>query len=189
MIFCIIGKSATGKDTILKKILSIDNSLNKIVLYTTRPKRDDEVSGNDYYFVDEKYLKDNNSKIIEKRVYNTIYGLWYYATIDDGNIKNDHNYIMITTLEAYNNLKKYFGENNVFPIYLEIPNELRRKRAIARENIQKMPKYEEMNRRFEADEIDFSEENIKKSNINKKYNNEDIDKCLKHILEDINKYK
>ena len=45
-IFCIMGKSATGKDTIYKRLLA-DGALklNKIVTYTTRPIREGERAG------------------------------------------------------------------------------------------------------------------------------------------------
>ena len=95
------------------------------------------------------------------RVYNTLYGEWIYATLDDGSIKNDKNYLMIATLESYDKLKKYFCDEYVYPIYIELPNDLRMKRAKEREEKQINPKYEEMNRRFMADEIDFSEDKLK----------------------------
>lgn len=189
MIFCLIGKSATGKDSIFNKLLSIDNSLNKILVYTTRPKRDNESLNVEYNFVDSEFLERNNDKIIEKRVYNTVYGEWIYATLDDGSIKNDKNYLMIATLESYDKLKKYFGNEYVYPLYIELPNDLRMKRAKEREDKQIQPKYEEMNRRFKADEIDFSEDKIKNANINKRYLNIDLDKCVNEIYKDILEHK
>lgn len=185
MIFYIMGKSASGKDSLYKKIVNEDIGLRKVAIYTTRPKRDGELEGVEYFFVNEKYLEDNKDKVIEKRVYHTVYGDWFYATLDDGKIKNDENYIMIGTLESYEKLKAYYGENNIFPIYLHVDNELRRQRAIYRENMQNVPKLEEMERRFKADEIDFSEANIKKAGIVKKYINHEFDKCLSEVINDI----
>ena len=180
-----MGKSASGKDSLYKKILSSGIKLNRVVLYTTRPMRDGEKDGREYHFVDKNYLDKNSDKIIEERVYKTVYGDWYYATIDDGSIKDNENYLIIGTLESYNMLKKYFGEDYIFPIYLEVDNETRLKRARDRENMQQVPKIEEMNRRFAADEIDFSEENILKANIKKRYINNNFSRCYKQILRDI----
>ena len=185
MIFYIMGKSASGKDSLYKKLLASDLKLNKVAIYTTRPKRDGEENGNEYYFVDKKYLDDNASKVIEKRVYHTVFGDWFYATIDDGKISNDNNYVIIGTLESYNIIKKYYGEKLVYPIYLEVDNEIRRERAIERENMQKVPKFDEMERRFKADEIDFSEEKIKNAGIDKRYINDDFDVCFDKIYSDI----
>ena len=48
-IFCVMGKSATGKDTIFQKLLD-KLDLKRIIPYTTRPIRDGEVSGREYHF-------------------------------------------------------------------------------------------------------------------------------------------
>lgn len=189
MIFYIMGKSASGKDSVYKCLLEKDASLNKVNIYTTRPKRENELEGIEYHFVDENFLKENASKIIEKRVYHTVFGDWYYATLDDGYIKSDKNYIMIGTLESYNSLKEYYGEDKVYPIFLEVDNEERKKRAINRENPNNKKGLEELERRFVADEVDFSEENINKASIKKRYKNNDFQTCITDIINDINKYK
>ena len=185
MIFYIMGKSASGKDSVYKRLLSIDDSLNKVNVYTTRPKRENENEGVEYRFIDEKFLDENKDKIIEKRVYHTIFGFFYYATLDDGGIKDDKNYLMIGTLESYESLKNYYGKDKVFPIFLEVDNEERKKRAIDRENSNDTKSIEEVKRRFEADEKDFSEENIKKASITKRYKNNDFEVCMKEIINDV----
>ena len=48
---------------------------------------------------------------------------------------------------------------------------------------------EEVKRRFAADEIDFSEENIKKASISKRYINNDFEMCMKEILNDVKNKK
>lgn len=187
MIFYIMGKSASGKDSMYKKLLSSDLGLKRYAIYTTRPKRDGEIEGIEYHFVNEKFLDDNKSKIIEKRVYHTVYGDWFYATLDDGRINDEDNYLIIGTLESYNILKKHYGKEKIFPILLSVDNETRKKRAIERESMQKVPKLEELERRFSADEIDFSESNIKYAEIDKIYVNDDFEKCFKEISGDIKK--
>lgn len=185
MIYYIIGKSASGKDTLYKKLLEKNLNLKTIVLYTSRPKRDGETDGKEYHFIDESFLDRFSDKIIEKRVYNTVFGPWYYATIDDGSIKLSENYLAIGTLESYNAIKKYYGEKNVFPIYLEVSDAIRKERAMKRERLQKVPKYDEMERRFKADEIDFSEEKIKEAGITKRYNADIFEKCIEEVITDI----
>ena len=50
-IFCVMGKSASGKDTIYNKILQDDSlMLSRIIPYTTRPIRDGETQDKDYHF-------------------------------------------------------------------------------------------------------------------------------------------
>jgi guanylate kinase len=69
----------------------------------------------------------------------------------------------------------------VIPNYLEIDNELRKKRALDRENLEMTPKMAELTRRFEADEVDFSEEKLARAGINVRYKNHDIERCIEDI--------
>ena len=188
-IFCLMGKSSSGKDTIFKE-LNNDKELNlkSIILYTTRPKRLNERNGNEYFFIDEDKLNqyENENKIIELRKYNTVSGIWSYATIDEGQIDlNRNNYITIVTLEAYNSLKDYFGKDNVFPIYINVEDGVRLERALNREREQIQPNYNELCRRFIADNVDFSNENLKRSGINREYQNYDFKRCIKEIKNEL----
>ena len=189
-IFIIMGNSSTGKDTIYKKIIEKKElNLKKIISYTTRPIRQNETNGVEYFFVDEDYMKEleKSQKIIEHRAYNTIHGIWNYFTVDDGQINLDvSDYLLIGTLESFKQIKKYYG-TNVYPIYIEVEDGIRLKRALNREQKQKNPKYAELCRRYLADEEDFSEDNIKKAGIKKRYNNLDINICLHQIIDDITK--
>jgi guanylate kinase len=188
-IFIIIGKSATGKDTIFKRLLE-DSELNlkSVVGYTTRPIRSGETDGVEYYFVNEDNLQElmSNNKVIELRTYPTMHGLWNYFTVNDGQIDlNKSNYLFIGTLEAYEQIRNYYGAEVVVPIYIEVEDGLRLKRALHRERKQEDPKYKELCRRFLADEEDFSEENLEKLDIRKRYQNVDINVCLYEIMNDI----
>ena len=59
-IFVFMGKSSSGKDTLFKELLKSATELDVVpyVLYTTRPMRENEEHGKDYFFVtDEKFEK------------------------------------------------------------------------------------------------------------------------------------
>lgn len=182
----LMGKSASGKDTvyqILKEQAGID--FQPIVMYTTRPVRDHEVWGREYYFIDEKEAcrLEQSDKLIEERIYNTVYGPWKYMTVDDGQFREDGIYLTIGTLESYNKIRQYFGQETMLPVYLEIDDGLRLERAIAREKTQKVPKYEEMCRRFLADQADFSEDKLQAAGITRRFDNLDKDACVKEIIQ------
>lgn len=185
-IFCIMGKSSSGKDTIFR-LLCEENTygLKEVVSYTTRPKRSNETNGVEYYFIDKNELDTWNTegKVIESRCYNTIHGDWYYSTIDDGqiDIKSGENYLVISTLESFVSIRNYYGKENVLPIYIDIDNGLRLHRALEREREQAHPKYEEMCRRFLADSKDFSDENLEKAGITRSFENYNLDKVLDEI--------
>lgn len=57
-IIALCGKAGTGKSFLLKKILSVQPDYNKIVSCTTRPKREKETEGIDYYFLNPKDFQD-----------------------------------------------------------------------------------------------------------------------------------
>ena len=188
-IFYLMGKSASGKDTIYKKVKEQIPELKTIVIYTTRPIREGELNGREYYFVDDDKLKklQKAGKVIELREYNTVHGIWKYFTADDGQFDGDDNYLAIGTLESYVKLRDYFGQERLVPIYVEVEDGLRLERALARERQQVTPKYEEMCRRFLADAADFSVDNLNMAGIRKKYFNIDMDKCVGEIVLGIRK--
>ena len=188
-IYIIVGKSATGKDTIYQRLAKeMKNELKEIVMYSTRPIRNGEKDGREYYFVNEEaYLQlQRDGKVIEERSYDTVYGKWRYFTVNDGQIDlRKSNYIMIGTLETYVQIKKYFGADKVVPIYIDVETGERLARALSRERKQIEPKYTELCRRFLADEADFSEENIRLSGIETRYFNDNLERCFEEIKRDI----
>lgn len=184
-IFCIVGKSSSGKDTIYKKLLiNPILQLKRIVLYTTRPIRAGEQEGVEYYFTKVEVMKrlQEDSKIIECRSYNTVYGIWYYFMVKDGQIDlAQNNYLVIGTLESYTKIRDYFGQNKVVPIYIDLDDGERLTRALQREKKQREPKYEEMCRRFLADAKDFSIEKLEQAGITKHFYNNNLNACLSDI--------
>lgn len=190
-IFIIMGKSSTGKDTIYKKLLEQEDlKLKTAVIYATRPIRVSEENGVEYFFVDEDTLHrlQEEGKIIEHRSYDTVHGTWHYFTVDDGQINlNEADYLMLGTLESFDQISKYFGKDKVIPIYLEVEDGIRLMRAIRREQKQEYPSFAEVCRRFLADEEDFSEDNLEKRKITRRYQNLDVNVCLYEIIEFIKK--
>ena len=183
-IYCVMGKSSSGKDTVYKKLKEQYKEFRLIVPYTTRPIREGEKDGVEYYFVDPEQFRamKEDGKVIESRSYNTKCGIWTYFTADDGQIDlSAADYLLIGTLVSYQALREYFGEEASVPVYLEVEDGLRLARALERERRQEKPKYAEMCRRFLADEEDFSEENLIKSGITERFGNEDFTECLNKI--------
>ena len=189
-IYYLMGKSASGKDTIYKKLRERMPELGTITMYTTRPIRDGETEGVEYHFVGVKELKEfqKEGKVIELRTYHTIHGDWNYFTLDDGQFQLDtHDYLMIGTLESYEKMREYFRAEVMVPLYIEVDDVERLTRALERERQQKTPKLEEMCRRFLADAKDFSEENLRKAEIMQRFRNVDIEETVDNICQIIHK--
>ena len=183
-IFCLMGKSSSGKDTLYQKVLERLPQIHRVVPYTTRPIREGEQDGVEYHFVDDKQLAEleTDGKIVELRAYNTVHGIWKYFTVDDGQIDLEQgDYLLIGTLETYEKIREYYGAEHLVPIYIEVEDGERLARALERERRQAVPKYKEMCRRFLADEEDFCEENLKRLGIDKRYRNTDMETCLNEI--------
>jgi len=192
-IYYMMGKSSTGKDTLYKRIFANEElQLKTVVLYTTRPIRDGEREGVEYFFCDEKKVEELEAagKVIERRDYHTIHGIWTYFTVDDGQIDLEkQDYLIIGTLESYQKIREYYGKEFVVPIYIEVEDGVRLQRALNRELEQVVPKYEEMCRRFLADSKDFSEENLKNAEIDKRFINGDLDETEAEIVAYIKSFK
>ena len=186
-IFCIMGKSGTGKDTLYKRLLS-DGELpfERLVPCTTRPIRAGEQNGREYHFytVDEFRALEQAGRIIESRCYETVHGPWNYFTADDGQIDLEHrSTLLIGTLESYLALRAYYGAERVVPVYVEVEDGERLQRALDRERAEAEPKYRELCRRFLSDSEDFSEERIAEAGISRRFINDDLERCLSEIKE------
>ena len=184
-IYCVMGKSSSGKGSIYHEIMEKGAlGLKPIIPYTTRPIRDGEQDGREYHFCTEDTVQrlQDAGRIMELRAYNTVYGVWKYFTVDDEQINlSKYNYLYIVTLEGYTKIQEYFGADRVVPIYIEVEDGERLMRAIAREQKQEVPKYEEMCRRFLADSADFSEEKLVEAGIVRRFSNNDFVQTVREV--------
>jgi guanylate kinase len=184
-IYCVMGKSSSGKDSIYHEIMEKGAlGLKPIIPYTTRPIRDGEQDGREYHFCTEDTVQrlQDAGRIMELRAYNTVYGVWKYFTVDDERIDlSKNNYLYIVTLEGYTKIREYFGADRVVPIYIEVEDGERLMRAIAREQKQDVPKYEEMCRRFLADSADFCDEKLLEAGVVRRFQNNDFVQTVQEV--------
>lgn len=186
-IFCFIGKSASGKDTVCKKLLQEKKSLVYLPSYTTREARDGEQDGVDYHFVTEEFIaaKEKEGKLIEKSVRETDFGFETYATIDNGDVDPaGANYVVIKDPYGSKKLKEYYGEENVVVIMITVDDGIRLMRALTREMTQKNPRYAKLCKRYLDDEEDFEG-----AQYDFVCENSDIIKCIEEIKTIIKNYR
>ena len=109
--------------------------------------------------------------------------MWRYFTVNDSQIDLEKkDYLIIGTLESYKKTKDFFGEEKMVPVMIDLDDGVRLQRALDRERLQDVPKYNEMCRRFLADAEDFSEENIVAAGILERFINNDLQQCLDEIV-------
>ena len=167
--------------------------LRRVVPYTTRPIRSGETEGESYFFCSEERVAEfeREGKIIELRAYDTMYGVWKYFTADDGQIVlAESDYLMIGTLEAYEQIRAYFGAEHVCPIYVEVDDGVRLQRALERGTVTGAPK---SMRKCVADFWQtsriFQRKILKKGRDTKHFLNKDLDQVTQEIASYIdNKY-
>lgn len=83
------GKTASGKDTVLKRLLSRFPSLKRVVTTTSRNPRPGEKEGIDYFFISKEVFKKRieNGEFIEYVEYGgNLYGTEKRRLISDSNL-------------------------------------------------------------------------------------------------------
>ena len=154
-ILTIIGKSASGKDTILKELknlvaeIDIFNKFNFVIKNTTRPKRDNEVDGVDYHFITDDEFTD---KLLNKNemVAATSFNNWGYG-ICKNDLKEDKINVVILSPEE---LSCFFDtyDIDIKVIYVKATDKIRLIRSLKREE---NPDINEIWRRYETDNKQF----------------------------------
>lgn len=146
-IIALVGKSASGKSTILKRVLEKDK-YHKIISCTTRPLRENEKDGIDYYFLSEQEFNNKiaNNEMLEYTSFNN----WRYGT-SLSSLKEDKINIGIFNPQGILNLSKN-SNINLKTYYIDVTDKERLIRSLERE---KNPDIKEIIRRYQADEKDF----------------------------------
>ena len=152
MILILCGPTASGKST-TQKVLCEKYGFHKVVTYTTREPRENEVFGEDYYFeTEDKFV---NMIIKKEFIESTIYSNnRYYGTsissIKDADTKD---YVAVMTPSGARRMKKYAAEHNIpcFVVLLDISLKTKVYRYIERISDFKMEDLQELYGRCERD--------------------------------------
>lgn len=153
-ILALMGPSGSGKDTVLKEVLKKNpNDFHKIINCTTRPMREGEADGVDYFFISPETFAEQvlNFDMIEATNFND----WFYGTSKDALI-NDAINIGVFSPEAVEALLES-PEIELMVLELAASDKTRLLRQLNREA---NPNVHEIIRRFKADEEDFADLDI-----------------------------
>lgn len=188
-ILILTGKSGSGKDTVLNRL--VDNyDFNRIISFTTRPMREGETNGKEYYFTSkEDFLgKVCDKEMIDFRAYSTLVNnkrdIWYYGTHKNLNNMKQYNNVVILDLEGAKSFVDYFGKDNCYIVYLNVIDYLRKERAKQRGSFDET----EWNRRLQADNEDFSIDKVMDiADLLVVNANNEIDEVCKNIIKEMNK--
>ena len=138
----IVGKGGSGKDH-LRKSLS-EMGYKYCVSHTSRPSREGEEDGIDYFFVSIGEVSDPD--FLEKNFYEWVtFNGWFYGTTVSEFKQSD---LLIMTPSGVEKLR-HEDRKDSHIIYLDIPEEIRRQRLLSRRDA------DDVERRLEADQADF----------------------------------
>ena len=177
IIIALLGKAGAGKDTIAKLLVEINPEWHMMVSCTTRPMREGEVEGvNYYYLTNEEFAKKVlNGEMLEAVCFND----WYYGT-DRTTLLPGIN-VGVFNPEGYDcflESARFDPELTVIGFYVDVDDKTRMMRQLTREN---NPNVKEICRRYFADLEDF--EDIEDFHLRTVSNNSlgDLDHAVEYI--------
>ena len=153
-LFCVVGKSCSGKTTILNDVLS-KLDIPVLLSSTTRPPRADEVDGIDYNFVtmsefDNDYKNENVLEYDCFRI-DSLKQTWvYYSKKSDLLLPNTSQIKILSPVGLSQLMSNKELKENIVSIFIDCPDRLRQKRYLSRATSP-----DSMNDRFSRDERNF----------------------------------
>lgn len=150
MFTIIMGKTASGKDTVVNKLVS-EYDLKKIITYTTREPRENEIQDITYHFISEKEFKQKIEEgfFVEWKAFERVDGIKYYGTAFEDLEKADDNSIVILTPSGFRDVVDKLSVE-FKSIYLYANNPTIKKRLVIRGDNK-----DEADRRVREDNTDF----------------------------------
>ena len=117
----LLGKSASGKDTVVNNLIHNYYGYEKIITWTTRPMRPGEKQDLTYHFTDDEDFEEKIEEgfFAEWKKYNSVFGTWYYGTAVQDITNNPNNKIIILTPSGYKEIKEYINNEEILSVYLD----------------------------------------------------------------------
>lgn len=143
----LVGGTASGKDTLLKKVLSLTSPQKALISHTTRPMRDGEVNGVEYWFISDEEFSEIS--FIENREYKVAHdkNIWKYGlSVSEGRRSG----ILILDWQGAQDFKAWRESNGLkapIIVFVDVSKPISKERQMKRGDYNK----EEFDRRWEAD--------------------------------------
>lgn len=189
-LFMLLGRSSCGKDTLMKRVIA-EGLAYPLIYHTTRPRREGEVNGVQYFFGDDNDFKKSkkSDSILEYRSYNVHGSVWYYWTEYDIQFRQDKNLICTGTLDMLKSYRDKIIDYDIIPIMITVNDLLLVERALGREKQMATPNIVEMCRRYISDYEDYSSDKVRESNIQYFISNDSsIEESTNKLFEIVNQY-
>jgi guanylate kinase len=167
-IIVVSAPSGSGKTTIIKSILKSFSDVVFSVSATTRNKRENEIDGIDYFFLNKKEFEEkvkNNEFVEWEKVYD-----YYYGTLKsfiETNVNNEKSVLLELDVYGALSIKKIYSHSSLIyilpPSYEEIMKRLKNRNTESEKDLKKRLERARLELRFK-DKFDYFIEN---KNLNK----------------------
>lgn len=149
-IIALIGEAGAGKDSLMQAILELRPDLHEIVSCTTRPKREGENHGVNYFYYTPEKFGDMvlNNEMLEC----TTFRDWFYGTSYES-VRSDCVNIGVFNPAGVEALEDR-GDVDLYVIWVTASKKTRLLRQLNREED---PDVDEIVRRYRADQLDFAD--------------------------------
>ena len=160
MIIVLVGKTASGKTTVVNELCK-NHGYKRIITYTTRPMRENEIQDVDYHFIsDEQFNKMvENNEFTEYKRYNTAHGVWSYGSVVtyEQEISDDY-YVIILTPQGLRDLSKRMSRYIAFYLNVSLESQFERLKKRGDEEQQIIKRLKNDAKDFEnvVDIVDYS---------------------------------
>lgn len=147
-IIAIMGEAGTGKDSLMQEILKLKPEFHEIISCTTRPMREGEAEGVNYYYYTPEQFGDRvlHDEMLECTVFND----WFYGTSYDSVRSDCINIGVFNPTGVESLLARPDVDVKVIRVVAEDKT-----RLIRQLNREEWPDVREIVRRFNADWMDF----------------------------------
>lgn len=149
-IIALIGKAGSGKDTMMHKVLERNPNLHEIVSCTTRPRREGEVEGVNYFYLTPEQFGDKvlHDEMLEATCFND----WFYGTSYES-LRSD-----VVNIGVFNptGIESLLGRPDV-EVHVFYVVASAKGRLLRQLNREKDPDVDEIIRRYKTDEQDFAD--------------------------------
>lgn len=198
-IFALVGETSVGKSTV-ERLLVSRLGLNRVVSYTTRPKRPSE-SLDDYHFVSDDVFDDRVSRglCLEKTEY-MVNGKRFRYSFGIDSFSHDLVNVMVVNPHGLSQIiPKLTKDDEIVIILIKASLKTKVERYLSREDLKDQSVYKRLVTRLVQDDEDFRQfenEDIKKYLDSKKTPNTNIsfklfenenEECLNEIVKTIEK--
>ena len=147
-IIAIMGEAGTGKDSLMQEILKLKPEFHEIISCTTRPMRQGEAEGVNYYYYTPEQFGDK--VLFDEMLECTVFNDWFYGTSYDSVRSDCINIGVFNPTGVESLLARPDVDVKVVRVVAEDKT-----RLIRQLNREEWPDVREIVRRFNADWMDF----------------------------------